>query len=74
MNTPYLIYKELLPSGRLAWRRMINPQFSQVPAVDVAYQLKTNFHKPVIQDVNVPNSRYTNTGIQRPIRVGFGKE
>lgn len=38
MNTPYLVYKELLPCGRLAWRRMVNPQFSQVPAIDVAYQ------------------------------------
>ena len=38
MNTPYLVIKELLPSGRLAWRRMVNPQFSQVTAIDVAYQ------------------------------------
>ena len=37
MNTPYLVYKELLPCGRMAWRRMVNPQFSKVPAIDVAY-------------------------------------
>ena len=38
MITPYLVYKELLPCGRLAWRRMVNPAFSEVPAIDVAYQ------------------------------------
>lgn len=43
MITPYLVYKELLPCGRLAWRRMVNPQFSQVPAIDVAYHLKSHF-------------------------------
>jgi len=37
MNTPYLVVKELLPCGRLAWRRAINPQFSPIPAIDVAY-------------------------------------
>jgi hypothetical protein len=46
MNTPYLVYKELLPCGRLAWRRMVNPQFSHVPAIDVAYHLNLNL-KPV---------------------------
>lgn len=38
MITPYLVYKELLPCGRLAWRRAVNPQFSQVPSIDVAFQ------------------------------------
>lgn len=42
MITPYLVYKEMLPCGRLAWRRAVNPAFSQVPAVDVAYHLKSH--------------------------------
>ena len=48
MITPYLVYKELLPCGRLAWRRMVNPQFSQVPAIDVAYHVRSHLDfKPV---------------------------
>ena len=38
MITPYLVYKELLPCGRLAWRRMVNPAFGSTPAIDVAFQ------------------------------------
>ena len=45
MNTPYLVVKECLPCGRQAWRRMVNPCFSQVPAIEVAY-LQLNL-KPV---------------------------
>lgn len=69
MITPYLVYKELLPCGRLAWRRAVNPQFSQVPAIDVAYHLNLNLkpidsslqvihHKPVVvfrQPLILPN-------------------
>ena len=69
MITPYLVYKEMLPCGRLAWRRMVNPQFSQVPAIDVAYHLNLNLkpihipskiinHKPVMvlgQPLILPN-------------------
>ena len=48
MITPYIVYKELLPCGRLAWRRAVNPQFSQVPAIDVAFQQRLNLNlKPV---------------------------
>jgi len=48
MNTPYLVVKEVLPSGRLAWRRMLNTQFSPVPAIDVAYQQRLNLNlKPI---------------------------
>lgn len=48
MNTPYLVYKELLPCGRLAWRRMVNPQFSMIPAIDVAFHQKLNLNlKPI---------------------------
>ena len=48
MNTPYLVVKELLPSGRLAWRRVVNPQFSQVTAIDVAYHQRLHFNlKPI---------------------------
>ena len=53
MITPYLVYKELLPCGRLAWRRMVNPQFSQVTAIDVAFQQRhlnlnpESIHRPV---------------------------
>ena len=69
MLTPYLVYKEMLPCGRLAWRRMVNPAFSQVPAIDVAYHLNLNLksvdlsskiihHKPVMvlgQPLILPN-------------------
>lgn len=37
MLTPYLVVRELLPCGRLAWRRMVNPQF---PAIDLQRNLK----------------------------------
>ena len=58
MNTPYLVVKECFPCGRQAWRRMVNPAFSQVPAIEVAY-LQLNLkpidfpkqiidHKPVV--------------------------
>lgn len=54
MNTPYLVVKELLPSGRLAWRRMVNPQFSQVTAIDVAYQQRLHLNlKPVDSAIQV---------------------
>lgn len=56
MNTPYLVYKELLPSGRLAWRRMVNPQFSHVPAIDVAYHQRLNLNlKPIDRSLQIIN-------------------
>lgn len=48
MNTPYLVVRELLPSGRFAWRRMLNTQFSPVPAIDVAYHQRSHLNlKPI---------------------------
>jgi hypothetical protein len=48
MNTPYLVVKEVLPSGRLAWRRMLNTQFSPVPAIDIAFHQRSNLNlKPI---------------------------
>ena len=52
MNTPYLVIKELLPSGKYAWRRMVNPQYSSVPAIDVVYSLNLNL-KPVYCPIQV---------------------
>jgi len=62
MITPYLVYKELLPCGRMAWRRMVNPQFSQVPAIDVAYHLKTK-SSPYNDSISLW-PKYTSYGIQ----------
>lgn len=33
MITPYLLYREALPCGRLAWRRMINPLYTQTQKI-----------------------------------------
>lgn len=58
MNTPYLVVKEILPGGRLAWRRMLNTQFSPVPAVDVAYQQRLHFDlKPIYKPIDVVNHK-----------------
>ena len=54
MNTPYLVVRELLPSGRFAWRRMLNTQFSHVPAIDVAYHQRSHLNlKPIDLACNV---------------------
>ena len=52
MITPYLVYKELMPCGRLAWRRMVNPQYSQITAIDVAFQQRSNLN---LKPVNLPS-------------------
>lgn len=47
MNQPYILYKELLPCGRSAWRRMVNPTLQRnLKPIDLTSQVV--HHKPMV--------------------------